>query len=604
VDVTPGYKQSEVGVIPVDWNLVELDSVCSMKSGEAITSERIDDSSQYPCYGGNGLRGFTSRFTHDGTFALIGRQGALCGNVAIAQGKFFASEHAVVVTPRTGNDIGFLTYVLSDMHLNRYSESSAQPGLSVSKVKKLPLAIPSNEAEQRAIATALSDVDALLDGLQRLIAKQRDLKQGAMQQLLTGKTRLPGFHGEWEMKKIGEFTDCTAGGTPSTRVATYWGGAIRWMSSGELNLKRVNEVDGRITEAGLNNSSAKMLPTKCVLIGLAGQGKTRGTVAMNFVELCTNQSIAAVLPRATFVPEYLYYNLESRYEELRELSTGAGGRGGLNLSIIKAIEVSFPTVPEQSAIAAFLSDMGAEISALEGRRDKTRDLKQAMMQELLTGRIRLVEPAIETDTKLSARVRPRRANIHFRRSVLAAEIVDRLHGEPTFGHVKLQKIIFLVEHFCEVDTGSIYHRDAAGPYDNRAIRSIDKQLQDQEWFEVQRDEGRYRYLPMRKRGEHKQYFDRYFSEARTSFERIMDTFRAVNTERCEIVATLFGAWIDLLHETTPVSDEAILNEVLNKRHESKKRIPEDRWRRALGWMRNNGFVPQERAISPSESSDQ
>ena len=150
-----------------------------------------------------------------------------------------------------------------------------------------------SEAEQRAIAAALSDVDALLEGLTRLIAKKRDLKRAAMQQLLTGQTRLPGFHGEWHARRIGDFADCTAGGTPSTRVASFWGGSIPWMSSGELNQKHVYEVDGRITDEGLHNSSATMLPTKCVLIGLAGQGKTRGTVALNFVELCTNQSIAA-----------------------------------------------------------------------------------------------------------------------------------------------------------------------------------------------------------------------------------------------------------------------------------------------------------------------
>jgi type I restriction enzyme S subunit len=95
----------------------------------------------------------------------------------------------------------------------------------------------------------------------------------------------------------------------------------------EVYFKFVSEVAGRITEDGLKNSSAKLIPKKCVLVGLAGQGKTRGTVAMNLVELCTNQSIDAIFPSAALVPEYLYYNLDMRYEELRELSTGEGGRG-------------------------------------------------------------------------------------------------------------------------------------------------------------------------------------------------------------------------------------------------------------------------------------
>ena len=246
-------------------------------------------------------------------------------------------------------------------------------------------------SERRAVVEALSDVDALLDDLDRLIAKKRDLKHAAVQQLLTGRTRLSGFDGEWGVKRIGEFASCTAGGTPSTLLPEYWGGSIRWMHSGELHLKQVHDVEGRITEHGLLNSSAKILPTGCVLVGLAGQGKTRGTVAMNLVPLCTNQSIAGILPNSTFVSEYLYHNLDSRYDELRDLSSGGGGRGGLNLTIIRSILVPFPSVSEQLAIATVISDMDAEIAALEARRDKTRDLKQAMMQELLTGKTRLVQ---------------------------------------------------------------------------------------------------------------------------------------------------------------------------------------------------------------------
>ncbi|MDX9833714.1 MAG: restriction endonuclease subunit S [Desulfobulbus sp.] len=158
--------------------------------------------------------------------------------------------------------------------------SGSMPKISGEKLRKMQLPLPPLP-EQRAIAEALGDVDGLLAALDRLIAKKRDLKQAAMQQLLTGQTRLPGFHGEWEVKQIDEFADCTAGGTPNTRLAEYWGGSIRWMSSGELNLKRVEEVEGRITESGLKNSSTNMIPKKSVLLGLAGQGKTRGTVAMN-----------------------------------------------------------------------------------------------------------------------------------------------------------------------------------------------------------------------------------------------------------------------------------------------------------------------------------
>lgn len=222
VEIQPGFKETEVGVIPIDWNLNKLGDLSDMKSGETITSKTISEFDIYPCYGGNGIRGYTHRFTHNGDFALIGRQGALCGNVQYVEGEFFASEHAVVVTPNTKTDVKWLYYVLADMNLNQYSESSAQPGLSIVKILKLSIPSPPTKAEQTAIATVLNDTDALITQVEKLIAKKRATKQGAMQELLNsmvnGEFRMengeqnsqftthnsPFIKEGWEVKKFGE----------------------------------------------------------------------------------------------------------------------------------------------------------------------------------------------------------------------------------------------------------------------------------------------------------------------------------------------------------------------------------------------------------------
>lgn len=172
------------------WLLKRLDELSAMKSGNAITSADIDQFSRFPCYGGNGLRGYTSRFTHDGEYALVGRQGALCGNVYFVQGQFFASEHAIVVTANARTEIRWLTYALVRMKLNQYSESSAQPGLSVTKILKLEMPTPPTREEQQAIAAAISDMDDELAALETRLAKARAIKQGMMQELLTGRIRL------------------------------------------------------------------------------------------------------------------------------------------------------------------------------------------------------------------------------------------------------------------------------------------------------------------------------------------------------------------------------------------------------------------------------
>ena len=194
---------------------------------------------------------------------------------------------------------------------------------------------------------------------------------------------------DWEVKQISDFTSVVTGGTPSTQHAEYWGGDIRWMNSGELNLKFVYNVEGRITEEGLNNSSTHIIPAKCVLVGLAGQGKTRGTAAYNLVSLCTNQSIAAFLPTDTHSSLYLYYVIDSLYDYLRLLSSGDGGRGGLNKQILSSLNIVLPPITEQKAIAEALSDVDRLIAALDKKIAKKRLLKQGAMQQLLTGKKRL-----------------------------------------------------------------------------------------------------------------------------------------------------------------------------------------------------------------------
>jgi type I restriction enzyme, S subunit len=419
--VRSGYKQTDVGVLPFEWDTDTIKHISrQIMDYRGRTPKKLGmdwGGGDIPALSAANVKmGFVD-FTEEcyfGSESLYSRwmtrgdvekddilftTEAPLGHVALVPDdrKYILSQRTILLQiDKERASSSFLFQMMLSQGFQHmlvdYSSGSTARGIQRRTFERLCVALPPL-AEQRAIAAALTDVDALLSGLDRLIAKKRDLKQAAMQQLLTGQTRLPGFAGEWDVKRIGEFTDCTAGGTPSTRTAQFWGGSIRWMSSGELNLKRVYDVEGRITERGLDNSSAKVVPRKSVLIGLAGQGKTRGTVAMNYVELCTNQSIAAVFPNSTFVPEYLYYNLDSRYDELREMSAGDGGRGGLNLGIINAIRVLLPSFAEQTAIAAVLSDMDAELAALEARRDKTRALKQGMMQELLTGKTRLVAPA-------------------------------------------------------------------------------------------------------------------------------------------------------------------------------------------------------------------
>jgi type I restriction enzyme S subunit len=156
-----------------NWNLIKLKYLTALKSGDAIDGEDIKDEGDYPVYGGNGLRGYTSGFTHEGDRILIGRQGALCGNINYASGKFWATEHAIVATPKQDFNTTWLGEALRAMNLNQYAQSAAQPGIAVEVIENLEVLVPPR-AKQDQIAKQLSSRLAQVDGL--VSAKQRLLE--------------------------------------------------------------------------------------------------------------------------------------------------------------------------------------------------------------------------------------------------------------------------------------------------------------------------------------------------------------------------------------------------------------------------------------------
>lgn len=271
--------------------------------------------------------------------------------------------------------------------ITQLSGGSTRFNIGQDSLNKVSAYLPS-KLEQTKIASFLSAIDEKIS----LLTKKHELlwqyKQGMMQKLFSQQIRFKADDGsefgEWEETTLGEIArNISAGATPSTLKEKYWGGHIKWMSSGELNYKHVYDVEKKITELGFKSSSTKLLPKYCVLIGLAGQGKTRGTVAINYIELCTNQSIAAIHPNPkVFDHRFIFFNLDMRYQELRGLSTGDGGRGGLNLQIIRGVELELPCLEEQTKIANFLSAIDQKIEKVAQQIEETKQWKKGLLQQM------------------------------------------------------------------------------------------------------------------------------------------------------------------------------------------------------------------------------
>ncbi len=413
MELTPGYKQTEVGVIPEEWATKRLGEVATIATGNTPpTSDASNYGDEFLFVGPVDMgdakfiaktekmlskKGFAmSRRFPKGSILFVSI-GSTIGKCGIAPVELTSNQQINAIFPSTSFSADYLFYAVSSAapQIKAQAGEQAVPIVNKTQFSETFVAIPPLP-EQRAIAEALSDVDGLLGGLDRLIAKKRDLKQAAMQQLLTGQTRLPGFHGEWEVKRLGDVAAFYKGkGLPKSALSES--GTEPCIHYGEL-FTRYPETIGEIfsrtdTSEGVFRSVANdvLMPTSDVTPrGLAKASCVRvdGVILGGDILVIRSDTNRVHGP---------FLSLVIRYEETQVLQLVTGSTVyHLYGSDMKNFAFSMPTHPEQTAIASVLTEMDGDLAVLEQRREKTRALKQAMMQELLTGRTRLVGPQTVT----------------------------------------------------------------------------------------------------------------------------------------------------------------------------------------------------------------
>ena len=324
-----------------------------------------------------------------GSVVFAKRGAAIALNkVRILSQESFMDTNLMALSPKESLDSEFLFYRLSFVGLWKFADTTSVPQINNKHVKPLDFPLP-GIPEQRAIADALGDMDELLCGLDRLIAKKRDLKQAAMQQLLTGQTRLSGFSGEWNVKRLDTLADIISGSTPKTTEPAFWDGGIKWCTPTDITScsgRYLVETERTISALGLASCTARMLPVGALLLCSRA---TIGEIKIAGCEICTNQGFKSLICKPGVSNQFLYYKLLTMKQKMIERAIGSTFLE-ISRRETSALEILTPEFAEQTAIAEVLSDMDAELTALEQRREKTRALKQAMMQELLTGNTRLV----------------------------------------------------------------------------------------------------------------------------------------------------------------------------------------------------------------------
>ena len=367
------------------WEERNLGSICQMQAGKFVAAADIHERSAqgfYPCYGGNGLRGYTKTFTHSGKFPLIGRQGALCGNVRLGLGQFHATEHAVVTTPESGVDVDWLFYVFGFLNLNRFATGQAQPGLSVDVIAKIPVSKPVDETEQQKIAACLTTLDEVIAAQTQKLNALKTHKKGLMQQLFPreGETqprlRFPEFQGsgEWMVEPLGQLAGYENGKAYEKDITEN--GKYVVVNS------RFISTDGAVRKY----TNAEYLTANAgeVLMVLSDLPKGRALAKVYFVEAndryAVNQRVCRLRPKG--IDGKFFYYVLNRHPRLLAYDDGLN-QTHLSKGGVTDCPLCVPRdKAEQHRIATCLTTLDDLITAQSAKLSALKTHKKGLMQQL------------------------------------------------------------------------------------------------------------------------------------------------------------------------------------------------------------------------------
>lgn len=490
------------------------------------------------------------------TVLVVSRVGV--GKVAIAPFEVCTSQDFTNLVSKK-HDARFLAYCIQNKMkiMAEKTQGTSIKGVTVENIAQMEIELPPQE-EQTAIAEALSDIDNLISSLQKLIEKKKAIKQGTMQELLTGKKRLPGFSGEWSKQQLGDICNIVNGGTPSTSIAEFWNGKILWCTPTDItscSTKYIYTTESKITESGLKASSATLLPKGALLLCSRA---TIGEVRIAGNTICTNQGFKSLVVHQNISNEWLYYMVHVLKFNMLEKAIGSTFLE-ISKKDLAELDIIVPEFTEQKAIAQVLSDMDSEIEQLEKKLAKYQQIKQGMIQELLTGRIRLVDADGKEQPNpqiLQEKQSQLAHNQHFDDAVMIAGIVNAFYSEKyPLGRKKIQKLLYLVRRKEQADI-SAFHKKAAGPYaDEVRYKGGEPIAQKNKYIQVKRNEKGSRF----EKGVQMQQALTYLQDwgKQGDVDWLVSQFQYTSVNELELLATVDMAICDLRREGKEISVASI-----------------------------------------------
>lgn len=621
MNIPQGYKQTELGIIPEDWEVKSFSQIFDMYPNNTYPRDCMNDSRgvvrnihygdvliKYPTivdvekcaipYLNEGVKIKLQKLVQSGDIIIadtaedetVGK----CVEIKnVGDNKIAAGLHTFFCRPTAPFAAGWLGYYINSTNYHNqlipYITGIKVSSISRTSIQETKLLVPPI-AEQRAIAEALSDVDGLIAALDKKIAKKRLLKQGAMQQLLTGKKRLPGFTDEWvnvQIKQLGKWSK----GQPFSKDKINRDGKNPCIHYGELfsygevieTIKSNTDIKPYVKSSGKD----VLFPASDVTpIGL---GRCS---ALNVKNVLLGGDII-ILELTKDCPAYISYVVNLNKQQIIDRVTGTTVKH-INSNLLGEIKINISTdIKEQQAIATILSDMDKEIADLEAQRDKYRLLKSGMMQKLLTGQIRLVKQQAKI-IPLGVEA-PVVREIPIDAHIIAGHIVNRSHQSRGWGRTKLQKSLHIIGYCTQINIGNEYIRNTAGPDDQQLMNYIDQKFRQYRHVnkvseKLPDGKTHYSYTPTPMIQDVETAYEKYPKELREQIDALIDKLNTLDLAGAEILSTLYAVWNNRIIKQEQITDDLLIADFYAwSTH--KADFEEARVRKALNYMRDNNIIP-------------
>lgn len=596
MNIPQGYKQTELGIIPEDWEISAIRDSIELLTDFDANGSFADVATNVTTYDGDGYAWYVRatdlernpplsqlKYVDSNSYRFLKKSSLYGREVLLTKrgeiGKVYQFKMRTKYATLAPNlyllkfkekiDSIYLYYFLkSDLGNKQLRDINATTSLGAlykEDVKNVNILYP-NIKEQQTIAEALSDVDALIAALDKKIAKKRLIKQGAMIRLLGGKGN------QFRTRKIKDIVSIKKGDMLTSEQ--YIAGNIPVIAGGK-------------SAAGYHNIANRPANT----ITISASGASAGYVAFHDYPIFATDC-STIESSKSYNIKYIYYLLTFYQFELYALQTG-GAQPHVHPNDIYDLNIYYNgNIEDQRNIATILSDMDKEIANLEARRDKYKLIKSGMMQKLLTGQIRLVKPLAPIIPLAAPETKIR--EIPLKTHIVAGHIVNTLYQSSGWGRTKLQKTLHLVGYHCQLDFGNEYIRNTAGPDDQTMMNHIDSKFKQYRHvkIEAKKDNGktRYNYIPTAMIDELEQVYETYPQRIRNAVDSLINKIKKMDLAGAEILSTLYAVWNNRLIKGEPITDNLLISDFYAwSAH--KADFEETRVRKALDYMREQNIIP-------------